>query len=644
MSKFLYSHDISDEVRNKVRVFVILVTVVFLVLWIRVWYLQILKGENFETLSENNRVRLVSLPSFRGKILDRNGQVLASIRPSFNLYITPEDAGNLDKTLSDLNQHIDFDLKRVREDISKSPKFKPVLIRADIEREDVAFVEENNRLLPGVHIKVEPLRDYLHDNLASHLLGYLGEISEDRLEAMKHADYMMGDMIGKYGLELFYESELTGKKGYKEIEVDVAGRQLRTLRKLPPQSGRNLVLTIDFEFQRKVEQLMTGTEEEPIVGSAVVMDVNTGEVLAIVSKPDFNPNLFARGITLDEWKALQSDPHNPLQNRSVNGVYPPASTYKIVAAYAALEEGIIQPDTTLECPGYYSLGRRKGLFRCWKRSGHGDMTVYDALVQSCDVFFYKVGYEMGVDLLARYARQFGMGDFTQIRMMGERPGLVPTVKWKNSTQRGLWLPGDTIAASIGQGYNLVTPIQQARLVSAVANGGKLFRPILIKQIRDKDGRVLANHQPEVAANLHPKNADNLALIRAALLGVVNDKKGTGRLARSKTIKIAGKTGTAQVVSLSAVSKYEEEEDIPFEFRDHSWFVGFAPYEEPKIGVALILEHGGSGGKVAAPLVRKIIEAYDQVNPFQKPSTEDGLPPDMADSKVRESLPPLREGA
>jgi len=266
MSKFLYSHDVSEEVRNKVRFFVILIAVIFLVLWMRVWYLQILKGESFETLSENNRVRLVSLPSFRGKILDRNGKVLASIRPSFNLYITPEDARNLDKTLNDLSRHLEFDMDRVRADIRQSPPFKPVLVRADIDREDVAVIEENNRLLPGVQIKVEPLRDYLHDNLASHLLGYLGEISEERLEAMKQADYMMGDMIGKNGLELFYESELTGKKGYKEIEVDVAGRQLRTLRKLPPQSGRNLVLTLDLDLQRQVEKLMTGTEEQPIAG------------------------------------------------------------------------------------------------------------------------------------------------------------------------------------------------------------------------------------------------------------------------------------------------------------------------------------------------------------------------------------------
>jgi len=325
-------------------------------------------------------------------------------------------------------------------------------------------------------------------------------------------------------------------------------------------------------------------------------------------------------------------------------VYPPASTYKIVAAYAALEEGVIQADTKHDCPGYFSLGRRKGFFRCWKRSGHGEMTVYDAIVQSCDVFFYKVGYELGVDVLAKYARQFGMGNFTQIRMMGERPGLVPTVKWKNTTQRGLWLPGDTIAASIGQGYNLVTPIQQARLVAAVANGGKLFRPILIKQIKDKDNQVLKDHQPEKAAELTPHKGENLALIRDALLGVVNDKKGTGRRARSRNIKIAGKTGTAQVVSLSAVSKYEEEEDIPFEFRDHAWFVGYAPYEDPKVAVAVILEHGGSGGKNAAPLVRQIVEAYNKIHPFEKPSTQDGLPPDLADSKVQESSPPSREDA
>lgn len=627
MSKYLYSHDVSDEVRRKVRVFVILVGVCFLVLWMRVWYLQILKGENFETLSENNRVRLVSLPSFRGKILDRNGTVLASIRPSFNLYITPEDAGNLNQTLRTLKRHIEFDIDRVLENARMSRPFKPVLVRADIDRDAVAFIEENNRILPGVQIKVEPLRNYLHDHLASHLMGYLGEISEARLEAMKEADYMMGDMIGQYGLELFYESELTGKKGYKEIEVDVAGRQLRTLRKLPPQSGRNLVLTLDYEVQKKVDELMTGTKENPIVGSAVVMDVTNGEIIAIVSKPDFNPNLFARGITLEEWRTMQAAPNNPLQNRAVNGVYPPASTYKIVTAYAAMEEGIIQEDTEYKCPGFFTFGRGKGRFNCWKRSGHGPVNLYDALVQSCDVFFYHIGYELGVDRIARYARQLGLGDFTQVRMNGERPGLVPTVKWKTTTQRGLWLPGDTIAASIGQGYNLVTPIQQARLIAAVANGGKLFRPILIKQIKDKDNQVLTAPEPELVEQLQPKT-HALDVIRKALLGVVYDKKGTGRRAGSRKIKVAGKTGTAQVVALSALSKYEEDEDIPFEFRDHSWFVGFAPYDNPKVGVAVILEHGGSGGKVAAPLVRKIIEAYNKVNTLDKPSTPDGLPPEM----------------
>ncbi|CAI2717870.1 penicillin-binding protein 2 [Nitrospina watsonii] len=641
MSKYLYSHDVSDEVRRKVRLFVILVGVCFLALGVRVWYLQILKGENFETLSENNRVRLVSLPSFRGKILDRNGNVLASIRPSYNLYVTPEDAGNLNQTLRALHRHLKFDIDRVLEDARQSRPFKPVLVRADIDRDVVSFIEENNRLLPGVQIKVEPLRNYLYDNLASHLMGYLGEISEARLEAMRQADYMMGDMIGQYGLELFYESELTGKKGYKEIEVDVAGRQLRTLRKLTPQSGRNLVLTLDFELQKKMEALMTGTEEEPIIGSAIAMDVTNGEILAIVSKPNFNPNLFARGITRDEWKQMQSDPHKPLQNRAVNSVYPPASTYKIVVAHAALEEGVIKPEDTVHCPGFFTFGRGKGRFHCWKRAGHGDMTLHDALVQSCDVYFYQVGYNLGVDRIAKYARQFGLGDFTQVRMIGERPGLVPTVKWKTTSNRGLWLPGDTIAATIGQGYNLVTPIQQVRLVAAVANGGTLFRPILIRQVKDKDNQIIAASQPEVVGQI-PAQTDSLTLIRKALFGVVNEKEGTGRRARLRKIKVAGKTGTAQVVSLSAISEYKEKEDIPFEFRDHAWFVGFAPYENPKIAVAVILEHGGSGGKVAAPLVRQIINAYDKLNPLEKPTTPDGLPPEMAGSTVRDSGSAARE--
>jgi penicillin-binding protein 2 len=618
MSTERYSRDFSDDVRRKIKFFALLVIVSFLGLWLRVWYLQVLKGSDFMGLSENNRVRLVSLPSYRGEITDRNGVSLASIRPSFNLYITPEDVRDLGETLNTLKEKIDFDIQKVKEDIRQSQPFLDVLIKADIPRDQVAFVEENNRLLGGIHLKVEPLRDYHYGELAAHTLGYLGEINRDKL--MKgEAGYRMGDIVGKEGIEFLFEQEMQGKKGYKEVEVDVSGRELAVLRKSPPQSGNHLQLTLDLRIQQVVEQAMTGTEEEPINGSAVVLKVQTGEVLAITSKPAFDPNLFSAGISVAEWRKLLFNNQHPLQNRAIDGQYPPGSVYKIIAAYAALEEQAVDPEETVFCPGYYRLGRR--VYRCWRRGGHGDVDLHDALVQSCDVYFYTVGHKLGIDTLGRYAKMLGMGSLTQVNLIGEKPGLVPTKDWKLKARGEKWLAGETISASIGQGFNLVTPIQQARLLATVANGGMILKPYLVRQIKDKDGRVVKETFPSIEKRLESR-PDTLSLIQKGLFGVVNEKRGTGWRARLKQIKVAGKTGTAQVVRLKKGPKSEEdEEEILYKHRDHAWFVGYAPFENPEIAVAVIVEHGGHGGSAAAPIVRQIIQAYNKYYP-QIPSEEE----------------------
>jgi penicillin-binding protein 2 len=591
-------------VRKKIILFAILVIFCFLALWLRVWYLQVLKGTDFMGLSENNRVRLVSLPSYRGEITDRNGVTLASIRPSFNLYITPEDVQDLGETLNTLKGKIDFDISKVKNDIRQSQPFSDVLVKADIQRDQVAFVEENNRLLSGIRLKVEPLRNYLYQDLAAHIVGYLGEIDKNQLKM--EPGYQMGDMVGKEGIEILFEEEMKGHKGYKEVEVDVAGRELTILRKNPPQSGSHLVLTLDIRIQKVLEQLMTGTNEKPINGSAVVMKVQTGEILAITSKPSFDPNLFASGISVQQWRKLISNDQHPLQNKAIDGQYPPGSVYKIVAAYAVLEEQVMTPEDTVFCPGYYRLGRRN--YRCWKRGGHGTMNLHDALVQSCDVYFYTVGHRMGIDTLGRYARILGLGKLTQINLIGEKPGLVPTKDWKLKARGQAWLAGETISASIGQGFNLVTPIQQARLVATVANGGMLLKPYLVRQIRDKDGRVIKEIFPNIQGKLESR-PETLPLIRQALLGVVHEKRGTGWRARLKSIKIAGKTGTVQVVALKRRAK---DEEIPYKHRDHAWFVAFAPYQNPEIAVAVIVEHGGHGGVAAAPIASKIIEVYNKL--------------------------------
>ncbi len=614
MSSLRYGAEISEAVRKKFKFFIILSVLGFLCLLMRVWYLQILKGDGLRELSENNRVRLVALPPIRGAIKDRNGEVLVSIRPSFNLYITPEDSRDVDGVLGFLLEKIQFDKKKVLKNIEEAPSFGNVLIKADVSREDVAFVEENNRNIPGVHLIVEPLRNYVYKDLAAHVLGYLGEISKEKLESQEEPDYQLGDLVGKDGIENIYEKELRGKKGYKEVEVDVAGRELRTLRMLPPQSGNHLTLTLDLRVQQALEQLLASRDENLVTGSVVAMKVKTGEIVAIASKPSFDPNAFAAGISRRNWRKLLFDPEHPLQNKAIDGQYPPGSTYKMVTAYAGLEEKAITPESTIFCPGYFNLGR--GTYRCWKKSGHGRMTVYDALVQSCDVFFYTVGNRVGIDALAKYAKKFGLGNFTGVRLNGEKPGLIPSTLWKMKARNKGWLSGETISAAIGQGYNLVTPMQQAAMMSVISNGGLLVRPFLVKRVEDPNGSVVKDFFPDLQKKIDI-NPDTLSIIRKGLLGVVNAPHGTGQKARLKDVLVSGKTGTAQVVKMKSYEENVPEEEIPYRFRDHAWFVSYAPFEDPEIAVSVIIEHGGHGGSTAAPIARGVLETYFNLYPVQK---------------------------
>ena len=601
----------SDAIKKKIRIFAILVVVSFLCLWMRIWYLQILKWQYLTGLSENNRVRMVTLPASRGMIKDRNGETLVSIRPAFNLYLTPEDARNLDSSLDKLAQRISLDREKLKKKISQTKSFKEVLIKGDIPREEVAFVEENNMSLPGIRIRAEPLRNYVFNNLASHTLGYLGEISKASLERLKDPAYRQGDFVGKNGLENIYESLLRGKKGYKEVEVDVSGRELKTLRKQPPESGNNLILTLDVKIQEELEKLMTETAEQNMNGSVVVMKVQTGEIIAITSKPSFDPNKFAAGISPKNWRDLVTDEWHPLQNRSIHGQYPPGSTYKIVTAIAGLGEGVIKPDTSIFCPGHFKLGR--GRYRCWKKSGHGFMNLHDALVQSCDVYFYTIGHRLGIDTIAKYAKRFGLGRSTRLGLSQEKKGLVPTTQWKLLNKKEPWQLGETISASIGQGFNLVTPIQQVIMMAAVANRGILLKPYLVKRIEGPEGQLRQEFFPEIIGQIGV-DPDHLEQVRMALRDVVNGTRGTGKKSRLKNIIVSGKTGTAQVVRMKSNEELEKGEAIPVKYRDHAWFVAFAPYEKPVLAVAIIVEHGGHGGATAGPIAGKIFKKYFKLYP------------------------------
>ena len=608
---FRYGTETNDAIKKKIRVFAILVIFSFLCLSMRIWYLQILKWQYLTGLSENNRIRMVSLPAYRGTIKDRNGETLVSIRPSFNLYITPEDARDSESSLNFLEKKINFERDKLKINMKREKSFKDILIKADISRDQVAFVEENNMRLPGIKIKAEPLRNYVYKDLMSHVLGYLGEISKSKLESSNNPYYSQGDFVGKNGLENVFESILRGRKGHKEVEADVSGRELKTLRKLPSESGNNLVLTLDVRIQEELEKAMSSTPEEIKNGSVVAMKVQTGEILAITSKPSFDPNEFAVGITPENWKKLVNDEMHPLQNRSIHSQYPPGSTYKIAVAYAALEEGVIDPQTTIYCPGHFRLGR--GRYRCWKKRGHGAVNLHDALVQSCDVFFYTVGHRLGIDTLARYAKKFGFGFPTGLGLSREKRGLVPSTQWKLKNRKQPWLLGETISASIGQGYNLVTPLQQANMIASVANGGMLLKPYLVKRIEEPGGKTIKEFFPEIKGKISG-NSESLEIVRKALRDVVNGPKGTGKRSRLKDVVVSGKTGTVQVVRMKSNDELDKKDEIPYKYRDHAWFVAFAPYEKPEIAVAVLVEHGGHGGTAAAPIAQKIFKKYFQLYP------------------------------
>ncbi|MGV7221818.1 MAG: penicillin-binding protein 2 [Nitrospinales bacterium] len=607
MSRSIFDEDISESIRKKVKLFAFIIVILFLCLLTRTWYMQILQEESFSKLSKSNQVRLVSLPSYRGVIKDRNGETLVTVRPSFNLYITPEDAKNIDGTLQQLGTLIEFDINSVKEKIRKSRPFKNVPIKVDISRKEVALVEENNMKFPGVHISVEPMRNYIYKDLAAHVFGYLGEISKDKLAGMKGSDYTMGDLMGKDGLESIFESHLRGKKGSKEIEVDVSGRELKTLRSDLPEKGNQLTLTIDLRIQKVLEEAMTGTSDKPINGTAILMNVKTGEIIAVASKPSFDPNLFAAGISRKDWRDLVSGSEHPLQNKLIDGQYPPGSTYKIVTALAALEEKVVTHDEKIFCPGDFKLGKRR--YRCWKKRGHGAVNMYDALVQSCDVYFYTVGHKLGIDRIAKYANLLGLGNATGVNLIGEKSGLIPTSGWKLRARKEKWLAGETISASIGQGYNLVTPIQQVSMMATVAADGLPVRPHFVKKIEDHEGKILKIFPAKPGKQISFKK-ENMALIKEALLGVVQDLRGTGKRARVKNVEVAGKTGTAQVVGMKK-GEQPKDEEIPYMFKDHAWFVSFAPFKDPEVAAAVIIEHGGHGGHTAAPIAKKLIHEYNK---------------------------------
>ncbi|MEW6714316.1 MAG: penicillin-binding protein 2 [Nitrospirota bacterium] len=572
---------------RRIVIGIYIVLTIFGAFLIRLWDLQIIKGEKYRTLAESNRLRFVETPAPRGIIYDRNNLPLVRNVQSFDISFHREDLPKDNMSLAALGRLIGLEPEDVMARIKKGGKgsLEPVRLKQNVTFKDVAMAEARRIDFPGLQVDVTVSRDYIYGQLASHVIGYLGRLTLAQANSPEYDDVPREAFVGQWGTEKNYDTLLRGTAAKKIIEVDAVGRVIKDMGINDPVKGRDIRLTIDKNVQQEAEKSLLGS-----TGAVVVLNANTGEVLALASAPAFDPNLFAKGINYRDWQTLLNDPRKPLLNRAIQSQYPPGSTFKIVSAIAALEEGLITDSTSVNCSGSINFGRR---FRCWKDGGHGGgVDLYRGIVGSCDVYFYEIGKRISIDKLARYASDFGLGKPSGIELEGERSGTVPTTEWKLKTKKEKWYKGETLNAIIGQGYMTATPIQMARLVSSAVNGGKLYRPHILKDF-------FFENNTEKSVNLKP---ENVFLLKRALAGVVTE--GTGGRARSSLVNIGGKTGTSQVIAQPEHGGGNAEE-----YRDHAWFVAFAPVENPEIAVAVFVEHGGHGGSAAAPIAKNVIEEY-----------------------------------
>lgn len=577
----------------------------------RLFQLQILEGEYLASRSKTNYVRTVQLDAPRGMIVDRDGRAIAASRPAYHVDVMPNEIQQPWRTYSVLGAILGRDPSEVSNKVGRPKgrlRFQAVSLSKDLTFEQRAMVAEHRYALPGIEFYGKPLREYVYGELAAHLLGTIGEIDPTELAREDLADYRSGETIGKTGIEASYEVHLRGRSGGVNRIVDVAGREIEELDRIEPTPGGRVVLAMDLDLQQAAEAaFLTDDPAQPRrMGAIVALNPNNGDVLAMVSSPTYDANEFAGSISREIWRALNADEWHPMRNRAVAGVYPPGSTYKAFVAAAGLSEKVITPASTSHCNGYYRLGRRT--YRCWKKGGHGTVDLQRALAGSCDVYFYELGRKLGVERLARYARMFGLGEPTGIAVRGEATGLVPTPEWKRRVRREAWVEGETISLSIGQGANLVTPVQLAVAYATIANGGTVVEPRVVLRKETWDGELVEELPPVIRARNVVEPAV-LELVKKGLMGVVMDPGGTGRRAQVPGINVAGKSGTTQVVSLDVV-KGLAPANIPIRYRDHALFAAFAPVESPEIVVVAIVEHaGGGGGALAAPMTQKVMARY-----------------------------------
>jgi penicillin-binding protein 2 len=596
--------DVPPELQARMAVAVGVVFVAFALVGARLWYLQVQRGSEMRLLSENNRIRLVRVPAARGVVYDRNGEILIDNRPSFDVVFVPEDARDQrHQVLRNLAGYLGEEEavlhQAVRAPTIKRLSYEGIVLRRDVDWQGVVALESHQLDLPGVSLQVGPKRYYPFGPLAAHLLGYVGQVSEGEL-AEGASGYRPGDLLGKAGLEKAWDTELRGVPGGEQVEVDALGRRMRQLEQVADLPGSTLTLTIDRDLQQAADRALG-----PQDGAIVALDPRNGEVLAMVSHPAYDPNLFARGIRRAEWRSLVQDRKHPLANRAVQGQFPPGSTFKVAVATGALEEGVVTPFTGVTCTGGIPFGNH--FFRCWKHGGHGGVNLHRAVVESCDVFFYQVGRRLGVDGIAEYARRLGLGLPTGIRLEHEKAGTIPDTQWKRQRFNQPWFEGETLSVAIGQGYVTATPLQMANLAATIGNGGTRYRPYYVKRVEAADGTLRAEFQPEVLGEARLKKS-TLSQIRSAMRDVVMTEEGTGKKARIVGIDVAGKTGTSQVVKMGGDRNRANRGSHVT--RDHAWFIGFAPADAPEIAIACIVEHAGAGGgAVAAPVVQQVLTHY-----------------------------------
>jgi penicillin-binding protein 2 len=606
--KPVLSHQAHANVHHaRLNLLIIFLIICSLVLILRLAYLQFDQYKRFATLSLKNQMSITPIPPTRGIIVDKHGVVLAENIPVYALEIMPSHVKNLPETLEQLKELIpsinDEDIEHFNHTRKQTRRYLPVPFKLQLTEKEVAIFATHQYAFPGVRIKAELMRSYPLNDITAHVLGYVSRLSVNDLNRVDNTNYQATMFIGKTGIERFYEDKLHGTVGYQQVETDARGQTVRTLSKQAPVSGSKLKLTLDARLQTRIHNAMQGKE-----GAVAVIDVNNGDVLALVSTPSYNPNHFVHGITHQDYQALVTSPEKPLYNRAVRGLYPPASTIKPFIALAGVNQGVVDSDTKIYDPGWYRLPGISHRYRDWKRGGHGVMQLKRALTVSCDTYFYQLGNKLGINAIEDMLRRFGFGQLTHIDLVGEAQGLVPSPQWKKQAKGLPWYPGDTLITAIGQGFMLASPLQLANATASLSLHGRRFRPHLLKAWSSDQGET-HTFTPLEEYPLHLQDNNTWHLITDGMRSVITAREGTGyKFGRNAPYQVAAKTGTAQVIALSQDDK-KRNEAIPDAFRDHSLFIAFAPIEKPEIAIAVLIEHDAMASRMA----RIVMDAYFELN-------------------------------